>query len=225
MKFEELLHRSFLGRDLEPDELTAVADIATFKNIAGGQILFLESDPADGFFILLSGRVRLYKASPDGKEYTLHQIKQGMLFAEVAIFHGNRYPANCVAVEDSVVAFFPKNDFINLLKKIPLISLKIISSLSGFLRDFNNQVEQLSLKEVPARIASFLLIESEKAGSNTIILDTSKTELANRLGTISETLSRNLRKFKENKIIEVDSKIITIVDQKRLTAIADGEKI
>jgi len=219
------LARCYLCSELDKSELEAVAKIALFRSLSKNEAIFWEGDPASGFYVLLEGRVRIYKASPDGKEYTIHIIRPGQLFAEAAIFRGEVFPANSMSLEDSLVAFFPKMHFLHLLKSSPELSLKIIGSLSGFVRDFNRQVEELSLKEVPARIASFLLAESEKKGSKSFILDTTKSELAHRLGTISETLSRNLKKLSDTKIIRVDQKKIRILDSKRLENIADGEKI
>ena len=225
MDVESLLHSSYLCHDLDVDELEAVASIAVIRTLSKGELLFLQGDTATGFYVLLNGRIRLYKSSIDGREYTLHQIKPGQMFAEVAIFRGRRYPANCIAREETTVAFFPKDEFLHLLKKSPELALKIIASLSSFLRDFNHQLEELSLKEVPGRIASFILSEAENSGHDTITLETSKIELANRLGTISETLSRNLRKLQDNNIISVDRDKITIRNKTRLGEIADGEKI
>ncbi len=219
------LSQCYLCSGLDKGELEAISSIAHIKKVLKGEIIFFEGDPAAGFYILLTGKVRVYKASPDGKEYTIHQIMPGQLFAEAAIFKGNQYPANCAAIEDSLVAFFAKDAFIRLIKESPQISLKIIGSLSGFLREFNRKVEELSLKEISARIASFLLGESEKIKSNEITLDVSKAELARRLGTIGETLSRNLKKLKELRVISVDGKKIIILDSARLNSIAEGEKI
>jgi CRP/FNR family transcriptional regulator len=210
---------------LDKGELEAISGIAQIKKIKKRQIIFLEGDHAAGFFVLLKGKVRIYKASPEGKEYTIHQITPGQLFAEAAIFKGNLYPANCAALEDSMVAFFPKDAFIQMIKNSPQISLKIIGSLSNFLREFNKKVEELSLKEVSARIASYLLEEADKKKNNEIILDISKAELAHRLGTISETLSRNLRKLKELRVIKVEGQKISIINSLRLISIAEGEKI
>jgi CRP/FNR family transcriptional regulator len=174
--------------------------------------------------VLLSGKVRIYKASPDGKEYTLHMISPGQMFAEAAIFKGGTFPANCAAIEDSVVTFFPKDRFVALITKYPQISLKMISALSGFVRDFNQQVENLSLKEVSARLASYLLRMSEESGRNEFELETSKAELASSLGTISETLSRNLKYLRDLGVIRVDGKKIAILDANGLKSIAHGEK-
>ena len=221
----ELLSRTNLCSGLDKSELQAVGSIARFIDIPSGKTIFFEGDPAGGFYVLLSGRVRIYKSSPDGKEYTIHIIKPGQLFAEAAIFKGDKYPANSMAVDDSSAAFFPKDNFLDLLKKYPEISLKIIGSMAAFVRDFTRQVEELSLKEVPARLASYLLYRAEKTGIDTVHLDTTKAELANRLGTISETLSRNLKKLSDLGVVSVDGRDIAIKDKARLNQIADGEKI
>jgi CRP-like cAMP-binding protein len=219
------LHQCFLCSGLNKNELEAVHKIALIRRFKKGEILFLEGDTAGGFYVLLSGRVRIYKSSSEGREYTIHQIAQGQLFAEAAIFRGEHYPASSVASADSTVAYFSKDAFMALIREWPQISLKIIASQAGFLRDFNRQVEELTLMEVPARIASFLLRESQKNKKAEIILDISKSELARRLGTVSETLSRNLKKLKDTGIIRVSGRVITILDLSRLFSLAEGEKI
>lgn len=224
MNADDLLHNCYLCKDLDKSELSAMSKIGSTRSLTKGQILFFEGDEALGFYVLLSGKIRIYKVSPDGKEYTLHVISPGQMFAEAAIFQGNTFPANCAALEDSIVTFFPKDRFIALVTKSPQISLKMISALSGFVRDFNQQVENLSLKEVSARLASHLLQLSEKSGSDRLTLDTTKAELASSLGTISETLSRNFRQLSDLGLIQVEGKLITIRDRNRLKSVAKGEE-
>lgn len=221
----DLLKHSRLFAGLDDSELEKVASIVKLKKSGKNQMLFFEGDLANGFFLLLEGRIKIYKSSPDGKEQILHMISPGQIFAEAAIFHGNRFPANCMAVDDSLMAFIPKNDFISLIKKSPQISLKIIASLSAFVREFTILVENLSLKEVPSRIATYLLQMAENNNSETVMLEITKSELAKQLGTLSETLSRGLRKLIDNEVIRVDGNKITILDCNRLTDIAGGEKI
>lgn len=221
----QLLSRSFLCSGLDWEELQAIHQIVTIRRPAKGEVLFFEGDPATGLFILLAGRVRVYKSSIDGREYTIHQIGPGQLFAEAALFKGENYPASCDALADSIVAFIPKEAFFHLIKESPQISLKIIGSQAAFLREFNQKVEELTLKEVSARVAAFLIRESRKRANPEFTLDISKAELARSLGTISETLSRNLKKLKETGIIKVDGKKIIIIDYFRLNSIAEGEKI
>jgi CRP/FNR family transcriptional regulator len=220
----ELLKTSYLCRQLEARDLNALADIVSVKKLARGEVLFLQGDEAKGFYILFSGGVRIYKLSPEGKEYTLHRIRPGDMFAEAAIFKGRTFPANCIAAEASVVAFVPKARFVELLTGSPNISLRMIGALSAFVRDFNQQIADLSLREVPARLASHLLALGKKSGSGWIRLDTTKTELATTLGTTSETLSRNLRKLRDLRVVSVKGNTIEILDPTRLQSIANGEK-
>ncbi|HOS99487.1 MAG TPA: Crp/Fnr family transcriptional regulator [Acidobacteriota bacterium] len=217
-----LLHRCQLCAGMNEEELCKLARIAAFRRLAAGETLFQEGDPGTGFFVLLQGRVRVYKASPEGKEYTLHLIQPGMMFAEVAIFTGHPYPASCLAMEDALVAFFPREAFLAFLRAEPQVSMKIIASLAGFVREFNRQVEALSLKEVPARLAAWLLAEAERQGADRLVLTIFKGELAAQLGTVGETLSRNLRKFKEAGLIRLEGKAITIVRPEELADIANG---
>lgn len=214
-----------LCAQLNDQEFQAIEQIVSVRSIAKNEILFLQGDEATGFFVLLSGKVRVYKASPEGKEFTMHLITPGQMFAEAAIFQGKSFPANCSALEDSIVAFFPKEQFVRLIKKSPDISLKMIGALSRFVREFNRMVEDLSLKEISARLADYILSEQARGKSDSFKMDITKSELANKLATISATLSRNLRKFKEIGVIKVDGRVITILDPERLRAIAEGEKI
>ncbi len=225
MKNLDLLHQCYLLRGLEDAELEAVAAIAIVRPVEEGELLFFQGDRATGFYAVLQGMVRVFKSSPQGREYTLHRIPPGQIFAEAAIFDGTAYPANAAAIERSTVAFFPADRFRALIAGSPQLSLKMIGSLSRFVRDFNQQIEDLSLKEVPSRLASYLCRRSEQSGSETVVLESSKTELAQSLGTVLETLSRSFRKLADLGVISVSERSIRILDRDRLDEIAAGEKI
>jgi len=225
MDDRQLLHGSFLFRQLDPRELEELERIVSVRTLSKDQLLFTQGDNATGFFVLLSGSVRIYKASADGREYTLHRITPGQMFAEAAIFDGVTFPANAVTTGESVVAYIPKDQFINLITQSPQISLKMIAALAGFVRDFNQQIEDLSLKEVSARLASFILRKVDASDGDTLTLETTKSELARSLGTTSESLSRNLRKMRDLKIIENRGNLIEVLKRDHLRSIAEGEKI
>ncbi|RME21177.1 MAG: Crp/Fnr family transcriptional regulator [Candidatus Zixiibacteriota bacterium] len=225
MEVRKLLSQTRLCQRLNESELDAIARIASLRNVNKGTTLFLQGDEATGFFLLVRGLVRIYKSSPEGREYTMHIVKPGEMFAEAAIFEGRDFPANCDAIEDSVVAFFPREAFTQLIMRSPQISMKMIAALSAFLRDLAGQVEELSLKEIPARLAAYLLTEARTAGDSRFVLPITKTELAHKLGTISETLSRNLKKFRTLQLIEMNGREIVLLDRDKLEAIAAGEKI
>lgn len=213
-----------LFQGLNSDELKQLMRIIRTREVAKGSFLFIQGDKATGFFVLLSGRVRIFKSSPDGREYTLHQIIPGQMFAEAAIFHGDTYPANAVAVEDGEVVFCPKEEFLQLLRQNPQISLKIIGGLSRWLREFALKLESVTLREVPARLAEYLLRLAGSASGNTVLLPVTKAELASELATTSETLSRSLKRLKLSGAIEVRGKVIELIDTAQLKDIASGEK-
>jgi CRP/FNR family transcriptional regulator len=225
MDLESLLRRTYLCAELDGKELKQVLQIVETRRLKRGEILFYEGAPATGFFLLLEGRVRIYKSSTEGKEYTLHIIQPGQMFAEAALFSGRGFPAHCAALEDARVAHLPKDRFLALLEQSPRISLKMITGLSAFVREFNQKVEELSLKEVSARLAAYIIREKNRRAVSKFDLEISKGELASKLGTISETLSRNFKKLKDLGCIEVSGRTIIILDETRLDAIAAGEKI
>ena len=220
-----MLAHTHLCRGLDTEELTRLAAIASVRSWTAGSLMFSQGDRAEGFFVLLSGLVRIYKSSPDGREYTLHRIGPGQMFAEAAVFDTDRYPANAAALEDSQTAFFPRHAFVSLLAESPRLALKIIAGLAAFVREFNQKLEDLSLREVPARLASYLLEHAAESPDHLVALDQSKTDLAKSLGTISETLSRVLRKMIDRGLVEVDGPSIMILDREGLETVADGDRI
>jgi CRP/FNR family transcriptional regulator len=225
MELIEQLRSTRLCSGLNDDELLQVADIVTTKYLRKGEILFFEGDRAEGFYLLLAGLVKIYKLAQSGKEQLLHRIAPGQIFAEAAVFAGGKFPANCEALENSRVAFVPSQRFIELLKANPQISLKIITAQAAFLREFTELIENLSLREVPARIAFYLLEQANRVNSDTVQLDLSKTELARKLGTIAETFSRGLRKLIDLEALAIDGKQIRIKNRQLLSEIAEGKKI
>lgn len=212
-----------LFKELSDSEADALTEITSLRKVDKGQHLFFEGDRANGFYILLEGAVRIYKSAPDGRELTLHLIRPGQMFAEAAIFRGQTFPANAVTLAESAVAYFPKQEFLAMLEKSPMIAFKIIGSLAAWLREFALKLETLTLKEVPARLAEWLLRESPTG--DTLKLAITKSALAGQLGTVSETLSRTLRRMSELGIIAVDGKQIKILDRDRLQLLAAGERV
>lgn len=218
------LRSTQLLSDLDSREIERLAAIATSRKVLAGSMLFLDGDTATGFFVLLDGQVRIFKSAPDGREYTLHVIEPGQMFAEAAIFRGDTFPASCQALVDSEVVHFPKREFVELVTHYPQIALKIIARLSTWLREFTHKLENLSLREVPARLAWYLLRQRRIQGIDQFRLPTSKSELAKELGTIPETLSRSLRKLKTACLIAEVGDRVEIRDPEALAELASGEK-
>ncbi len=210
----ESLSRKHLG------ELSMIVVDQIFKK---GQEIFSEGDEGTGFYVVVTGRVKIYKVSWEGREQILHIFGPGEPFGEVPVFTGQRFPASAASIEQSRIFFFPKEAFVKLIRREPELALGMLAVLSMRLRRFANLVEDLSLKEVPGRLAAYLLYLSQKnQNSLDLELDISKTQLASLLGTIPETLSRILAKMKKNGLIDVDGARIKILDLETLQDIADA---
>jgi CRP-like cAMP-binding protein len=226
----ELLRRCPLFAGLKEEDLKKIRAIASLKRVGKKEVLFSEGEEAKGFYVILSGKVKLYKISPEGKEQILHVVSAPDAFAEAALFLEGNYPAFAEALSDGQLLFFPKRDFIQLIGRNPQLSINMIISLSHFLRKFASLIEELSLKEVSSRIAKYLIdlslkLSKEGKSPQEVELDLSKTQLASKLGTISETLSRTLAKMKAKGIIDVKKNKILIINREMLEKLASGLKI
>jgi CRP-like cAMP-binding protein len=214
-----------LFQNLEEKNYQDLSGIVHTRKYKKGEIIFSEYDDADGFYVAITGRVKIYKSSPEGKEQILHIFGPGDPFGEIAVFTGKNFPASAQTLENSETLFFPKNAFIGLIKKDPALSLNMLSVLSMRLKRFSSLIEDLSLKEVPGRLAAYLLYLSDRENLNDELnLDISKSQLASILGTIPETLSRILAKMTRENLIESDGKRkFLIKDRDSLINLAEGE--
>ena len=192
----------------------------------GGTHFFSEGDPPAGLYVVLAGRVRIYKISPDGKEQILHIQGRGKPFGEAAALEGFPYPAHAESLEESTVLFLSRARLIDEVRRNPDLALGLLSVLSRRLRRFAGLVEALSLQEVPNRLAAYLLVCSERAGgADRLALDITKAQLASLLGTIPETLSRILGRMQRERILETHGQRgLILVDREALRALAEGER-
>jgi len=226
----QTLRKSLLFSGLDEEYLLQVAVISHRRSFVKGETLFSEGDPATGFFLLAKGGVKLCKISPDGREKVLHFVHPGETFAEAAFFGDGKYPAEARGVEAGELLIFPKDGFMGLLERNPRFSLNLIISLSLLLRKFARQIEELSFAEVPNRLAAYLVELAERKsttyqGKCYLDLEMKKGELASRLGTVSETLSRAFRKLKEDNLLEVDGSRVIILDMQALSRLSGARKL
>ena len=205
-----------------PDDLLGkLADIAVTKRYGKGEALFMADVPAHGFFSLVTGRVKVFRSSPSGKEQIIHIFGPGEAVGEVPVFEGSNFPAQCEAMETCEALFFPRQDFRNIIREDPDLAMKMMAMLSQRLRILVSKIDDLSLKETPSRLASYLLLLRSSQESDTFRLDLPKGQIALYLGTIQETLSRILKRFTEEGIIHLNGREITILDKDALGEIAD----
>ena len=220
-----ILSNTSLFGGLPLDQLNEFGRIVEKRHFRKGDIIFTESEDGIGFYVVATGMVKVYKVSLDGKEQILHIFGPGEPFGEVAVFTNKPYPANAEAISKTDLLFFPKSAFVELIAKNPSLSLNMLAVLCMRLRQFTVQIENLSLKEVPGRLAGYLLyLAGEAESGDTVELTISKGQLASLLGTIPETLSRVFAKMSQKEIIDVNGRLITLLDTEELEALAEHGK-
>lgn len=217
MDIRKFLSNIFLFSSFAEKELNLLESSTSLKKVGKGEQIFSEGLDASAFFIVVSGKVKIYKVSPEGKEHTLHIHGHGDLVAEAAIFDSMLYPASCMALEDSTLIRISREGFLNLIKRHPELSLKMMSSYSKRLRQFVSKIEELSLKDIKSRLAGYLLENSTVESGRTVCrLKYSKKELSSLIGTIPETLSRSFAFLKQKGLIVEKDKLIIIPDPDKL---------
>lgn len=227
---KEALKKIYLFSGLQDNDLEALAQVAIRRDFPRDTTIFWEGKEAQGFYILLSGAVKLVKSSWEGKEYILRLVAPGETMGEAAVLAESAYPVSAITLEDSQTLFFPKVDFLNLLTASPRLARNMLATMSHLLYHLTRQLEDLSLKEVSARLAKYLEERCQESHGRVTAglsfdLPVTKTHLAAYLGTISETLSRTLARFKALGVIQVDKSRITIEEPELLKNIARGTKI
>jgi CRP-like cAMP-binding protein len=221
----EIIANSLLFRGLPREEVGRIAQLAVDKQYKRGQAVFQEGDDADGFYVIGDGLVKVFKMSMDGKEQILHILGPGEPFGEVPVFSGQRFPASAETIVESRLIFLPRPEFVNLITRNPSLVLNMLAVLAMRLRQFATQIENLSLKEVPARLAAYLLyLAREQGEEDSVKLHISKGQLASLLGTVPETLSRVFSKMTAQTLIEVDDRHIRFLDRDGLAELAEYGK-
>jgi len=208
-------------------DLLSLAGICVLRRCGSGAPLFSEGDPCDRFYVVASGRVKVARTDRLGREQILHVVHPGESFAEAALFSGGSFPASAETLEDSELIVVPGPRFLELLRGDPGLSLRLLGSLSRWLRRLVDLVEDLSLKDVQARLAVFLLREASARSVDLrsgvrIPIGTTKALLARRLGTVGETLSRTLYRLQKAGAIRVAGRDVFVVDPAKLRAAASG---
>lgn len=214
-----------LFQNLPGKALKLIDDILIEREFSRGETIFSEGSDSIGFYIIIKGRAKVFKLSAEGKEQILHIITRKELLGAVSAFAGGPYPAHAQALEKTTALFFPRREFLSLIQKEPSIVMNMMANLALRLHHFTRMIEDLSLKEVPGRLAAYLLYLCEKGECReSVEMDISKGQLASLLGTIPETLSRILRKMSAKGILEVSGRKIKLLNREALQNIVDGEK-
>ncbi|SPE56977.1 Transcriptional regulator, Crp/Fnr family [Verrucomicrobia bacterium] len=210
----------FAGLPL-PD-LEKIAEVTVVKSLEKNDYLFHEGDPAQGFYIVQRGAVNVHRVTAAGKEQVIHVFRTGDSFAEVALASASGYPAEARAQEATQVLLVQKEGILALLKRQPELALRMLGSMSSHLRVLVGQIEDLTVRDVQTRLANWLVKRCpDPHGQAPVRLELTVTKrvLAAELGTISETLSRTLAKLREQRLLEVKGKTVTVLSPAKLSAL------
>jgi CRP/FNR family transcriptional regulator len=215
--------RTSLFATLEPEERQQIAALGIEKRFAAGQTIFLEGLPCEGLYVLGSGCVKIVKTSPSGREIMLATDTAPASVAEVPLFDDGAYPATVTALEDTITFLIRKEDFRRFCREHPEVPLKVLIVMGRRLRQLVSLIEAVTFGSVRQRLARLLLeTASHEPGEPKLVVLTHE-ELALRLGTVREVVSRNLSRFQAEGIIRVVKRQIEIIDTRLLREEAETE--
>jgi CRP/FNR family transcriptional regulator len=207
--FETLRGVPFL-RDLPDSTLAEIAKSCVETVHMRGEVIFLEGDPPKGLLVVRDGAVKIYKTGDGGREQILEIEGPGRSVAELPLFDGHPYPASCAAVHDSVLLLVRPKEFKEMLARHPDLTQAVIASLAFRLRRMVMLVQELSLRDVRQRLLDLFQELAGTGGSFELRL--SQQELAARIGTVREMVSRTLAKLVQEGVLRVEGKTVTILE-------------
>lgn len=215
-------------KHLEKNELSCINSKKTCNTYKKGQVLFHEGNHPIGIFCLKSGKVKITKTSIDGKEQIVRFAKPGDLIGYRSFLGDGIYSATAIALEEAKVCFIDKADFLNVVKSNSAFSWSLIQKLSSELKDAENLVADMAQKSVRERLAEILLLLQKKFGTSKempgfLDVQLSREELANTVGTATETIIRLISDMKQEGLIKTQGKKIAIADLKSMMALANLE--
>ena len=208
---------------LSPEELTFLTERARLRPFSVGETVFGEGERCEGLYVVERGHLRIFKSSADGREQVLSIDGPGSSVAELPVFDGGPYPASAVTLEDSRLIFISRADFHELCMSHPQVSLKVLRVVGARLRRLVGIIEELSFTTVRHRLATMLVklarVEGQEVDEGvTILLPDGHQEIASRIGTVRELVSRNLSRLQGEGILRLQGREILILDLARLEA-------
>lgn len=214
-RVEILRHIPFFA-ELAPDELEALAETVVIARYRKKQVLFVEGESCHALYFIWSGRVKVYRVSPDGREQILHLLADGDPIAVVPFFDGGPYPANAEVLSEAEIAFIRAEDFERVARANPSILLRMLRIMAHRLRRAQDEIATLALKSAASRLAAALLDLAKRHGKQVpggtkIDLQLSRQDLGNLIGASRETITRLLHRFQRDKAIRIKGSRVTIV--------------
>lgn len=200
----------------------------TGRHYEAGQVIFYEDNRPYGVYCVESGKVKLTKYTPDGKTYIARIATQGDLLGYRAFLTNESYSATAEVIEPATICFIEREPFMRALKDNPQFALQLMEQLGSDLKQAENRARDLAYKSVPERLAEMLLTfkesygETDAEGNIHLAIRLSREEMASLLGTTIETTVRNLTRFKQQGLIQLDKKEIILLDIKGIAEYIPG---
>ena len=220
---------------LNERQIAKLTQQALARRAPAGEQIFVEGDDCQGLYVIFSGAVKIFKQSAQGREQVLAIEPAGAVVAELPVFDGGPYPASCISVAESVLLFISKQDFRRSCQEDPELALKVLSSVGARLRKLVSIIEELSFLTVRSRLAALLvelagLERQPPSAPNTpkspirIPMKLTQQEIAARIGTVRELVSRNLSRLQAEGVIRLEGHTLVIEDLERLEQEAVSEE-
>ncbi len=215
----QILRDSSIFYSLNDDELSELAELSIERSFMSNEFIFWDGDAPEWFYIIAEGKVKVLKHSSLGKEFIIAFFGPGEMFGEVAVFENKPYPASAQTVAETKVVGIKRDKFLSFLANRPQVALKIINVLAGRLRDAQSRLRDLAGERVGQRLANVLLMLSAKLGST---LPFTRQEIADMVGTTTETAIRVMSHLKDRGIIRSVRGKVIILDEEKLRLLSEG---
>jgi CRP/FNR family transcriptional regulator len=216
------LRRTTLFGNLTSEQVADVAQRAIEIHLRKGEVLFLSGEAAKGLFVVLRGKIRAFQQDEDGREQVMHVDAAGAVLGDVPVFDDGPYPVSAIAEVNADVLLIEKSDMRGLCAKYPSLAMAALKLLAAKVRKHANLVEALSFHDVRQRLALFLLTEAQSASFFSVRspmpfrLPLSNHEIANRIGSVRDVVSRSLARLKHEGLIAMEDREVTILDVQNL---------
>jgi len=219
MEAREALRRVLFLRDANEEVLRTLLGRARIVKVQRGEVLFLRGEPCHGLHVVLDGAIRVYNSSSSGREQVIGVERAGSVIGELPLFDGGNQPYSAEAMSPSRLLFIPREHFLTVIHAHPELMQAALRALAIRVRRLLHLVEELSLHEVPERVARYLLAQAKERGA-CFTLDYTHAELAAQLGTVREVVTRTLNRFRKAGWISMHDGKITVLDRDALQALA-----
>lgn len=216
----EFLKQVPIFSDLDEESLSKVANSGVLQSFKKDSVILSEEDAGNALFVIVSGKVKVVRSDSQDKEVILAILNDSDFFGEMAILDGLNRSANVISMEDSKIFIIQRNDFLDLLRKYPDVSIALLQELSTRLRASSMKIKALSLKDAEGKVATVLMQLADDIGRiKNGVVEIEKLpfqhELANMAGTSRETISRTLHSFAKKGLVELEGSRLRIIDYEK----------